>query len=121
MGQTNLRPDHIFATAPPDTMLATNPDTAVGSGRVDQQDIHRAGRAGGGGQGLHTGAGIGKLRGAQRWNAARAQIVLNIRGQLHIDRLLGNDRGDTVAVTVTIARFRRLGCLHGGALGSLLL
>ena len=32
-----------------------------------------------------------------------------------------NDRGDTVAVTVTIARFRRLGCLHGGALGSLLL
>jgi hypothetical protein len=54
LGQRNLRPEHVLARAAPDTVLAADPDLAVGRGRVDQQDVDRLRVARRGQQALRT-------------------------------------------------------------------
>ena len=46
--QRDLRPDHILARAPADPVLGADPQPAIGGGRVDEHDVHRIFRAGGG-------------------------------------------------------------------------
>ena len=86
LGQAHLGPDHVFAAAAADPMLAANPDAAVGCRRIDQQDIHRAWRPSRRRQRLHACPSIRKFRRAQRRNPPRAQIVANILRQFIVLR-----------------------------------
>ena len=44
--QVHLRPDHILPGAAPHSVLRSDPEPAIGRGRIHQQDIHASGRTG---------------------------------------------------------------------------